>query len=158
MSFPRYQKLVKLASLCSVTDQVTGGSVPFEVFDEQRKILEAASCNRNILILKSRQIGCSQICCFLDAVYAVLNPGAKVAPARNSRAGDCAHFIQVDMSLGPIDEIALKSCSSWTFQYSRLPFFITDTMFSPTSVVNCGGAKTVIYPFKSVSNCSFVRS
>ncbi len=79
MSFPKYQKLVKLASLCKVTDQVTGSTIPFQVFEEQRKILQAASGSRNILILKSRQIGCSQICCFLDAVYAVLNPGAKVA-------------------------------------------------------------------------------
>lgn len=77
--FPRVQKLVKLASLCRVTDQVTGTSVPFDVFGEQRQILEAASSNRNILILKSRQIGCSQLCCFLDAVFTILNPGSKVA-------------------------------------------------------------------------------
>tara|TARA_R110000751_G_scaffold20073_1_gene59226 strand:- start:9805 stop:11148 length:1344 start_codon:yes stop_codon:yes gene_type:complete len=49
------------------------------VFGEQARILEAVSRSRNVLILKSRQIGCSQICCFLDAVFAILNPGAKVA-------------------------------------------------------------------------------
>ena len=49
------------------------------MFEEQARILEAASRSRNVLILKSRQIGCSQICCFLDALFAVLNPGAKIA-------------------------------------------------------------------------------
>ena len=78
-NFPRAQKLAKLAKLCRVTDQVTGTSVPFEVFEEQAKILDAASQSKNILILKSRQIGCSQLCCFLDAVFTILNPGAKVA-------------------------------------------------------------------------------
>tara|TARA_R110000824_G_scaffold44207_14_gene128769 strand:- start:2674 stop:4032 length:1359 start_codon:yes stop_codon:yes gene_type:complete len=53
--------------------------IPFKVYEEQAKILEAASRNKNILILKSRQIGCSQICCFLDALYVILNPGSKVA-------------------------------------------------------------------------------
>jgi len=49
------------------------------VYEEQERILKAAHESRNIIILKSRQIGCSQICCFLDAVYTILNPGAKVA-------------------------------------------------------------------------------
>lgn len=70
---------MKLASLCRITDQVTGKPTPFKVFTEQQQILEAASRSKNVLVLKSRQIGCSQICCFLDAVFAVLNPGAKVA-------------------------------------------------------------------------------
>ena len=58
---------------------MTGKPTPFKVFEEQDKILEAAATSQNILILKSRQIGCSQICCFLDAIYTILNPGAKVA-------------------------------------------------------------------------------
>lgn len=62
-----------------MTDQVSGKPIPFQVFEEQQKILEAASRSKNLLILKSRQIGCSQICCFLDAVFTVLNPGSKVA-------------------------------------------------------------------------------
>ena len=77
--FPSQKKMEKLASLCRVTDQVTGQTTAFKVFEEQAKILEAASKHRNILVLKSRQIGCSQICCFLDALFAILNPGAKVA-------------------------------------------------------------------------------
>ena len=79
MTFPTAEKMKKLASLCRITDQVTGKPTPFTVFEEQAKILEAASESKNILILKSRQIGCSQICCFLDAVYTILHPGVKVA-------------------------------------------------------------------------------
>lgn len=60
-------------------DQVSGEPTPFTVFEEQAKILEAASEHRHLLVLKSRQIGCSQICCFLDAVYTILHPGVKVA-------------------------------------------------------------------------------
>jgi hypothetical protein len=71
--------MIKLASLCRVTDQVTGNPIPFQVFEEQSEILGAAAESKNILILKSRQIGCSQICCFLDAVYTIMNPGVKVA-------------------------------------------------------------------------------
>ena len=68
-----------LASLCRITDQVSGKPIQFQVYEEQERILKAAHESRNIIILKSRQIGCSQICCFLDAVYTILNPGAKVA-------------------------------------------------------------------------------
>lgn len=79
MTFPSHKKMQRLASLCTVLDQISGKPTLFKVFEEQAKILEAASVSRHILILKSRQIGCSQICCFLDAVYTILNPGVKVA-------------------------------------------------------------------------------
>ena len=62
-----------------MTDQVTGKIIPFKLYEEQLKIVDAASSHQNVLILKSRQIGCSQICCFMDVVYAIMNPGAKVA-------------------------------------------------------------------------------
>ena len=58
---------------------MSGKPIQFQVYEEQERILKAAHESRNIIILKSRQIGCSQICCFLDAVYTILNPGAKVA-------------------------------------------------------------------------------
>lgn len=58
---------------------MSGKPIQFQVYEEQERILKAAHESRNIIILKSRQIGCSQICCFLDAVYTILNPGSKVA-------------------------------------------------------------------------------
>ena len=76
--FPSASKLIKLASLCSVTDQRTGKPVPFTLLKEQEKILEAVCDHKDVVFLKSRQIGCSTIICFLDAIYTICYPNTKV--------------------------------------------------------------------------------
>lgn len=77
--FPAKKKLLELAKLCSVTDQRTGKMVPFELLDEQAEVLSAMVENRTCIFLKGRQIGCSTVICFLDAIYAIIHPGTKVA-------------------------------------------------------------------------------
>ena len=78
-NFPTPKKLIKLATLCKVTDQRTGKLVDFHLLEEQLKIIEYSCNNRNVIFLKGRQIGCSTVICFLDAVFALLHPGSKVA-------------------------------------------------------------------------------
>ena len=77
--FPTARKLVKLAQLCEVTDQRTGERVQFDPLIEQIEIFNAASQHDHQIYLKGRQIGCSTAICFLDAVYAVMYPGSKIA-------------------------------------------------------------------------------
>lgn len=77
--FPNHKKLLKLAELCTVVDQETGKAVPFNLLDEQKEILREMCESRMCIFLKGRQIGCSTVICFLDAVYAVVNPGTKIA-------------------------------------------------------------------------------
>ena len=77
--FPNHKKLLKLAELCTVVDQETGKAVPFSLLDEQKEILREMCESRMCIFLKGRQIGCSTVICFLDAVYAVVNPGTKIA-------------------------------------------------------------------------------
>ena len=78
-NFPSAFKLKKLATLCKVTDQRTGKLVDFTLLDEQQKILEHVCEHQNTIFLKGRQIGCSTVICFLDAIFAILHPGAKIA-------------------------------------------------------------------------------
>ena len=76
--FPPIERLMKLASLCTVTDQRTGKPVPFEPLAEQSKILGEVCDNNNVIFLKGRQIGCSTVICFLDAIFAIVYPNTKV--------------------------------------------------------------------------------
>ena len=78
-NFPSANKLKKLATLCQVTDQRTGKLVDFNLLDEQLSIIEEACDSQNVIFLKGRQIGCSTVICFLDAVFAILHPGSKIA-------------------------------------------------------------------------------
>ena len=77
--FPSYNKLLALAGLCEVIDQRTGDSVPFDLLEEQREVLRLMCENRTCIFLKGRQIGCSTVICFLDAIYAIVNPNTKIA-------------------------------------------------------------------------------
>ena len=76
--FPSPEKLRKLASLCSVTDQRTGKPAPFSLLSEQLRIVEAVCSHKNVVFLKGRQIGCSTVICFMDAIYAIVYPNTKV--------------------------------------------------------------------------------
>jgi len=77
--FPSYKKLIKLAALCHVVDQRSGKAVPFDLLEEQAEVLKTMCENRMCIFLKGRQIGCSTVICFLDAIYAICNPATKVA-------------------------------------------------------------------------------
>jgi hypothetical protein len=78
-NFPSAKKLMRLAKLCTVTDQKSGKLVPFRLLEEQEKIVYQTCESQNVIFLKGRQIGCSTVICFLDAIFAILHPGSKVA-------------------------------------------------------------------------------
>tara|TARA_R110000751_G_scaffold119922_2_gene220554 strand:+ start:662 stop:2107 length:1446 start_codon:yes stop_codon:yes gene_type:complete len=77
--FPSARKTLALAGLCSVVDQTSGEQVSFIPTPEQKEMIEHVGKHKTIVFLKGRQIGCSSVVCFLDVVYAIMYPGAKVA-------------------------------------------------------------------------------
>lgn len=119
-NFPTANKLKKLATLCQVTDQRTGKLVDFTLLDEQQKILEHVCQNQNTIFLKGRQIGCSTIICFLDAIFAILHPGSKVAVVADTeqkchslvdRVRDFLVNLEIDLLISNRSKIRLSNGS-----------------------------------------------
>ncbi len=119
-NFPTAQKLKKLATLCAVTDQRTGKMVDFELLEEQWKIVEMVCQHQNTIFLKGRQIGCSTVICFLDAVFAILHPGAKIAVVADTeqkchslvdRVRDFLVGLEVDLLISNRSKIRLRNGS-----------------------------------------------
>lgn len=121
--FPSKAKLLKLASLLSITDQKSGRLVPFELNDEQMLIIDAVAGKTvpKIQTLKARQIGSSTVFCFLDAVYMVINPGCAVglvadeevkAQALVERVKDFLHQMGLPTPTGGRNYVKLANGSS----------------------------------------------
>lgn len=74
-----YAAALRVACGLVILDQATGRLGPFEVNDEQRRVLRAILDHDLVIILKGRQVGVSTICCLYDLLFAAANPGVSVA-------------------------------------------------------------------------------
>jgi len=79
LNLPQYDAVLKLAPQLTILHQVHKEKRPFELTDEQKRMLRGILQGQNTIILKGRQISASTLVCLVDALVAVINADVKVA-------------------------------------------------------------------------------
>lgn len=74
-----FDRLLRLARLCRITDQQSGQQVAWTLNTEQRLCLEAMIASDRVICAKPRQVGCTSVCLFLDLVHCIVRPDQVVA-------------------------------------------------------------------------------
>jgi hypothetical protein len=78
-------ELERIAPLFTVTHQVTGALQPLCLTPGQRAVLEAIERHERVVVLKGRQVYISTACCLYALLFAIVNPGVKVALVADTR-------------------------------------------------------------------------
>lgn len=74
-----YAKTKAIIETLEITDQKTSGRVRFRLYPEQQRLLKSLHESRDVIVLKSRQIGSSTLCLAYTFVYAILNANQNIA-------------------------------------------------------------------------------
>ena len=90
--------LENLSKNLTVVHQSTGELVNIELTEEQRTVLRAIDGHRRVIVLKGRQVFVSTACAMYAVMFAMVNPGVKVALVADIR----------DKAKG-----LLRKCSVW---------------------------------------------